>query len=198
MTCSELRKKYENMEVFEAVLGSMKKKEARALIEADIQPSFIKTRMWDTYRNAYDKHKTKLPCPCCGNKTLEKDPAEKSCIVCGWYISEYADEYADEFGPDDIDYDHDLSLNVARMMFKKYGDNVFDHIEEWGMMDGRGRLCPVCGKYKFPGVISSEVCPFCNWFSDIVQEDDPDFWGGENQISLNQAREAYKRGEKVM
>lgn len=55
--------------------------------------------------------------------------------------------------------------------------------------------CPVCGKSEL--VDDGDVCPVCKWFHDIVQEEDPDYEGGENFMSLNQAREAYAEGREV-
>jgi hypothetical protein len=50
--------------------------------------------------------------------------------------------------------------------------------------------CPCCGYYthvyEFPGQ-RFEICAVCNW------QDDPTYWGGANAISLNEARENYKK-----
>lgn len=59
--------------------------------------------------------------------------------------------------------------------------------------------CPVCGTQSFttkdfPG--SYEICEICGWEDDSVQFDDPDFEGGANPYSLNQARENYKNTGK--
>lgn len=53
--------------------------------------------------------------------------------------------------------------------------------------------CPVCGRYEFPDIDSYDVCDVCGWEDDIVQEDDPDYAGGANRMSLNQARAAWKK-----
>jgi hypothetical protein len=55
--------------------------------------------------------------------------------------------------------------------------------------------CPVCGK----GLIEEwfDVCEVCGWEYDNLQYVKPDFKGGANKMSLNQAREAYKNGEKI-
>ena len=57
--------------------------------------------------------------------------------------------------------------------------------------------CPVCGKFEFPHVGSYDYCPVCGWQDDPIQEDEPDEDCCANQMSLNEAREAYKRGEKI-
>jgi hypothetical protein len=57
--------------------------------------------------------------------------------------------------------------------------------------------CPVCGKYEFPDRDSFDICKVCNWQDDSLQDEDHDYWGGANDMSVNQAREAYQRGEQV-
>ena len=52
--------------------------------------------------------------------------------------------------------------------------------------------CPCCGYYTLPELRLYDICPVCNWEDDIVQFQDPDFEGGANEESLNQARENYK------
>ena len=59
-------------------------------------------------------------------------------------------------------------------------------------------ICPVCGQYTFKAFGNYEVCPVCNWENDSLQYDLPDEDGGANRMSLNQAREAWKKGEKVI
>ncbi len=50
--------------------------------------------------------------------------------------------------------------------------------------------CVCCGNYTLgsepPGTF--DICPVCFWEDDPVQYDDPDYAGGANGISLNQAR----------
>ena len=53
--------------------------------------------------------------------------------------------------------------------------------------------CPCCG-YKTlreepPG--TDEICNVCFWHDDYVQFQDPDYEGGANRVSLNQARENF-------
>ena len=57
--------------------------------------------------------------------------------------------------------------------------------------------CPVCGKYEFEEEDSYEICPVCGWEDDDLQESNPDYAGGANHMSLNQAREAYRIGKAV-
>ena len=51
--------------------------------------------------------------------------------------------------------------------------------------------CPCCGGFRFSGVNSYEICPVCGWEDDRVQESDPNYRGGANACSLNEARIAF-------
>ncbi len=53
--------------------------------------------------------------------------------------------------------------------------------------------CPCCGFLTLsespPGTY--EICPVCNWEDDYVQYNDPNYRGGANKESLNEARENF-------
>jgi len=55
--------------------------------------------------------------------------------------------------------------------------------------------CPCCNNYTLenepPG--SFEICPVCFWEDDNVQFLYQDYEGGANDISLNKARDNYKK-----
>lgn len=55
--------------------------------------------------------------------------------------------------------------------------------------------CPCCGKTL---VDEYEICDVCEWENDPIQFDHPERAGGANKMSLNEARKAYKRKERVM
>ena len=55
--------------------------------------------------------------------------------------------------------------------------------------------CPVCGKTTFR--TDGDICYVCGWFYDAVQQDDWDETECENEMSVRQAREAYRKGEPV-
>ena len=40
-------------------------------------------------------------------------------------------------------------------------------------------------------------CPVCGWVNDGVQRADPDYRGGYNRISLNEAKKKFAAGKKV-
>ena len=60
-----------------------------------------------------------------------------------------------------------------------------------------GQLCPVCGKFRFLEDDNFEICEVCSWEDDGLQREDPNFFGGANVISLNQAREVWKQTESA-
>lgn len=55
--------------------------------------------------------------------------------------------------------------------------------------------CPCCGYLTLqnepPGTF--EICPVCYWEDDNVQFYDPDYAGGANNVSLNEARANFKK-----
>lgn len=54
--------------------------------------------------------------------------------------------------------------------------------------------CPCCGQTD---VDEFDICEVCGWENDLVQLDDPDYSGGANEMSLNEARAAFREGRKV-
>lgn len=59
----------------------------------------------------------------------------------------------------------------------------------------KGYPCPCCGFLTLSEDTHEtfEICPVCNWEDDDVQFNNPDFRGGANQESLNEARENFKK-----
>ena len=55
--------------------------------------------------------------------------------------------------------------------------------------------CPCCGydTLSEPAGGSFEICPVCFWEDDRQQLKDPSMTGGANGISLEEARENYRR-----
>lgn len=53
--------------------------------------------------------------------------------------------------------------------------------------------CHCCGFLTLsdPATGSYEICPVCFWADDLVQNEDPEYAGGSNRVSLNAARENY-------
>lgn len=53
--------------------------------------------------------------------------------------------------------------------------------------------CVCCEQYTLeeepPGTF--EICPICGWEDDFAQYEDPDYKGGANVMSLNEAKIQY-------
>ncbi len=64
------------------------------------------------------------------------------------------------------------------------------------MSDAAGHTCPACDKSMFSGYGSYELYRVCGWENDGVQFDDPDYRGGANGASLNEARDHYRRRQQ--
>lgn len=56
--------------------------------------------------------------------------------------------------------------------------------------------CAVCGSTEY--VTVDDICEVCGWARDPVQEANPDEEACGNNMSLNQARAAWAKGEKVL
>ena len=56
--------------------------------------------------------------------------------------------------------------------------------------------CAVCGSTKYVPV--DDICKVCGWARDPVQEAEPDEEECGNTMSLNQARAAWAKGERVL
>lgn len=54
--------------------------------------------------------------------------------------------------------------------------------------------CPCCGKSD---VDDFDTCPVCGWANDYAQAADPDLEHGDNTMSLNEARKAWKEGREI-
>lgn len=59
--------------------------------------------------------------------------------------------------------------------------------------------CACCGSIEVPKGEAGLYYPcfHCGWENDEIQRDEPDYAGGANKMSLNEAKEAYKKGLPV-
>ena len=64
-------------------------------------------------------------------------------------------------------------------------------------MNNNRFVCPICGKHTFESNNTDEQCPVCLWWNDIVQNNEPDYEGGENRMSQNEYRENWLAGKPV-
>ena len=64
------------------------------------------------------------------------------------------------------------------------------------MAENNKTFCPCCNV----GMIESDcfdICGVCGWEDDNYQRSHPDYKGGANHMSLNEACEAYKKGIQI-
>ncbi|MHC6203286.1 CPCC family cysteine-rich protein [Breznakiellaceae bacterium SP9] len=60
------------------------------------------------------------------------------------------------------------------------------------------RPCACCTNNTIPADSKYfDFCPVCNWQDDPIQNDDPDYDGGANHISLNEAKRAFAAGKAL-
>jgi len=58
--------------------------------------------------------------------------------------------------------------------------------------------CMVCHNFTLDEDCLFDICEVCNWENDEVQHKHPNWGGGANKMSLNEARKAWKEGRKVL
>lgn len=59
-------------------------------------------------------------------------------------------------------------------------------------------ICPLCGQHHFEENDDFEECPVCGWVNDGVQRADPDYRGGYNRISLNEAKRNLPQAKRCL
>lgn len=57
--------------------------------------------------------------------------------------------------------------------------------------------CPCCGKGMVTTGHEFDICEICGWEDNNLQFRHPDYRGGANSMSLNEARRAYKEGKPI-
>ena len=75
-------------------------------------------------------------------------------------------------------------------------EDILDAVE-YAKLYIRKVKCPCCGAETLDSANQYEVCDKCNWEDDPAQSKNPDSIVGFNILSLNQAKAAIARGEKL-
>lgn len=52
--------------------------------------------------------------------------------------------------------------------------------------------CPVCNQHEFDHDDDYDICPICGWENDGIQNANPNFKGGANPMSLNEAKAEFR------
>lgn len=144
-------------------------------------------------KNNIVKYKPMI-CPICGEFYFPKlrkddidfgyDGTESICYVCGW-----------EYNLEDLKNPSLIKEKKEEFKKKRSEDPEYNYLDAT-RPPAKPHLCPVCGKYMFEDEGSYDICPYCHWEDDDLQEDDPDYAGGANDLSLNQFKELYLRSQK--
>ncbi len=116
---------------------------------------------------------------------------EVICPHCGWIYELEQLENLNTY----IGYNK-KTLNEYKKWYKEKIrlNPYYDYLED-NTSDPIPHMCPICGKYEFEDENSFDICPSCGWEDDAVQNDDPDFFGGANKLSLNEYKKQYQ--EKI-
>lgn len=149
-----------------------------------------------------EQQKTTYVCPICGKTLADKE--NPRCQNCGWAYGEGCQDdgqisaknyvtpkqYKEIFSslrkkhPDYSYHDDPDLLEEAQLAYMR--KNAIPHPNDGWRYE---KPCPVCGERIIH--FEYDICPICGWELDPVQTDDPDFWGGANNLSLNDFRNLF-------
>ena len=107
--------------------------------------------------------------------TADSSPEEQKELVLG-YLSALTDEGWN------TDEAVELVRNCSDEHWEELSKKLISHKTQ-------KHKCKCCGCYTMEEPANShEICPVCFWEDDPVQNNDPDYDGGSNKVSLNQAK----------
>lgn len=102
-------------------------------------------------------------------------------------------------------------INIRQMTIEQYNEILeiqkikerSTQIRERGEVISKGSAPPIiykrcycCRNFTLPINSTYDTCPICGWIDDEYQNLHPDCLDGMNELSLNMAREKYKRENK--
>lgn len=133
-----------------------------------------------------------------------------------WELKDIIEDYLREECDIDYEHYHDLNPELAktnyesyRLFFsdkylenqiadvlKKYSNKELIEIVEFQRSQANGRFyCECCGyntlNEKPNGTY--QICTTCFWEDDPIQSDEPNYEGGANRVSLNQAKRNFAK-----
>ena len=115
------------------------------------------------------------------------------CGKCGWRYDLKQVET-----PDLKEGKNEMSLNEDKAWYAdKIKENpIWDYDEATYV--SKPHMCPVCGKTKFEDDLSFEICDYCGWQDDYMEDyDTPDKPTGANRLSLNDMKARYEANIKA-
>ncbi|MCL2571877.1 MAG: hypothetical protein FWE11_05695 [Defluviitaleaceae bacterium] len=54
-------------------------------------------------------------------------------------------------------------------------------------------ICPICNSINKGETPTHDVCAGCDWEDDPIQRKDPTYWGGANDLCLNDYKAAWNK-----
>ncbi len=149
---------------------------------------------------------TEMLCPVCGKfyfSSLESDTDDlgyfsllsdkiavsediPTCHQCGWKYDAFQHN-----NPESSYGENGISLIDYRRKYSEIINENPDYSYLESQYTPEKHRCPVCGQHVFPDVASFEICPVCGWEDDPIMEDNPDFEGGANDLSLKEYKNRY-------
>ena len=165
------------------------------------------------------KHRSKYICPLCGAKYAY---ATNKCKICGWVqddnqendknlergnnkicFNKYKRVFYLDWGNIKTDYEliH-VDETIPQLYFQnslKYDsitDGELDKIIETlksKEIEYPPYKCKMCGMKDIKHIF--EICDFCGWEDDGIQNDDHDYSGGANQMSFNQYKKFWEENK---
>ncbi len=74
------------------------------------------------------------------------------------------------------------------------GENMINNIKNKNEIDYPPYKCKVCGMRDIEN--SYDICPYCGWEDDDIQNEKPDYMGGANEMSLNQYKKFWEENKE--
>lgn len=131
-----------------------------------------------------------IDCPICGKYSFNlssNDDSNDYCIYCGWKFdkNQLNNGYLKEGK-------NKLSINEYKDFYnKKLEKNPsYEYCKENHIKTSH--ICPICGKYKFNDYGLFDICPNDGWEDDPLQNENPNYSGGANNLSLNDYKKDYQ------
>ena len=112
--------------------------------------------------------------------TLDSTPEEEKNLVLG-YLSALNDE----------GWDTSEAVSLVKECSDKHWEKLSRELISHKTLKHK---CKCCGYYTMEEPDGShEICPVCFWEDDSTQNNDPDYDGGANKVSLNEAKINFEK-----
>ena len=165
-----------------------------------------------------NNYKVQYTCKLCGARYAYET---ENCFFCGWIFDKNQNENPNlDKGKNILSFkkykcvfylnedillgiDREFLQGVIRVFYNKkpkYYDNYdikeIDKLilSKYKPADNPPYKCKLCGMGDIK--IVHDICKYCGWEDDAVQNDEPDFFGGANEMSLNQYKQFWNENKE--